>query len=244
MSSKHLSKGSTEPPRVDGLLRLYSMLFCPYAQRSRLVLKAKNIPHEIVNINLMQKPEWYFKIHTEGKVPALLDGDKIIVESLDICDYLDEKYPENPLYPAEPAAKEKDKQVIQQIGSATSIFGKILFSNEEKSPEEWVKEIIKALQPLEDELVARGTKFFGGDKPGMIDYMLWPWAERAGAIALKLGTKLPITDDHIPQLRKWRKAMREDPVVAELYLGPEAFWKVAQITLKKEVPDYDSILSA
>lgn len=42
------------------------MKFCPYAQRTRLVLNAKGIPHDVVNINLKDKPEWYFKIHPEG----------------------------------------------------------------------------------------------------------------------------------------------------------------------------------
>nr|QVK45137.1 GSTo2 [Pagiophloeus tsushimanus] len=244
MSSKHLTKGSEEPQRKDGLLRLYSMQFCPYAHRTRLVLKAKGIPHDIVNINLIQKPEWYLTIHPEGKVPALLDGAKVIVESLDICDYLDEKYPENPLYPAEPASKQKDKEVIQKIGPATIVFAKCLFGLEEKSTEDWVKELLVSLQPLEDELSARGTTFFGGDKPSMIDYMLWPWAERAGSIAIKFGIKLPFEDSHIPFLRKWRKTMREDPVASELYYGPEIFWKVAQFKLKNVEPDYDSVLSS
>lgn len=65
------SLGSQEPPRVEGLLRLYSMKFCPFAQRARLVLNAKGIPHDVVNINLMDKPEWYFKIHPEGKKNVL-----------------------------------------------------------------------------------------------------------------------------------------------------------------------------
>lgn len=43
------------------------MEYCPYAHRVRLVLKAKNIPHDIVNINLINQPEWYFKIHPQGK---------------------------------------------------------------------------------------------------------------------------------------------------------------------------------
>lgn len=59
--------GSVEPPRTEGILTIYSMKYCPYAQRPLLVLKAKNIPHEIVNINLTRKPDWYFKIHPEGK---------------------------------------------------------------------------------------------------------------------------------------------------------------------------------
>jgi len=243
MSSKHLAKGSVEPPRKEGLLRLFSMEFCPYAQRARLVLNAKKIPHDIVNINLMNKPEWYLKIHPEGKVPALIDGSDTIVESLDICDYLDAKSPQNPLYPAEPASKEKDKETIQKIGPATTVFYKCMFGEEEKTPEEWLKELLVPLQPLEDDLSARGGKFFGGDKPGMVDYMLWPWAERAGAITFKFGQKLPIEDNHIPELRKWRKAMQQDPVAAAIYHGPEVFWKVAQFKLKNVEPDYDSVLA-
>lgn len=57
-----------EPPRQEGLLRLYSMQFCPYAHRARLVLKAKEVPHDIVNINLAEKPEWYLNIHPEGTI--------------------------------------------------------------------------------------------------------------------------------------------------------------------------------
>lgn len=42
------------------------MEYCPYAQRVRLVLIAKGVPHDIVNINLTNKPQWYFDIHPEG----------------------------------------------------------------------------------------------------------------------------------------------------------------------------------
>lgn len=59
--------GSTRPPKKDNNLRLYSMSFCPFAERARLVLLAKKLPHEIVNINLKEKPEWYFQLHPEGK---------------------------------------------------------------------------------------------------------------------------------------------------------------------------------
>lgn len=59
--------GSSLPPKKEGLLRLYSMLFCPYAERARIVLKIKNVPHDIVNIDLKNKPEWLFEINSEGK---------------------------------------------------------------------------------------------------------------------------------------------------------------------------------
>ena len=44
MSLKHLETGSAYPPLEKGVLRLYSMKYCPYAERARLVLAAKNIP--------------------------------------------------------------------------------------------------------------------------------------------------------------------------------------------------------
>ena len=45
MSLKHLEAGSKCPKLDKGTLRLYSMNYCPHAQRSRLVLLAKNIPY-------------------------------------------------------------------------------------------------------------------------------------------------------------------------------------------------------
>lgn len=43
------------------------MLYCPYAERARLVLKLKNVPHDIVNVDLKNKPEWLFQLNPEGK---------------------------------------------------------------------------------------------------------------------------------------------------------------------------------
>ena len=49
-------------------------------------------------------------------------------------------------------------------------------------------------QTFEKELVDRGTPFFFGDRPGMLDLMIWPWVERFPA-ARKLGlTSLPTGD--------------------------------------------------
>ncbi|XP_023013040.2 pyrimidodiazepine synthase isoform X2 [Leptinotarsa decemlineata] len=240
MSEIHLSTGSQEPPRVEGLLRVYSNKFCPFAQRVLLVLKAKEIPHDIVNINIFNKPEWYFNIHLEGKVPALLDGSKIIIESLDICEYIEETYPERPLYPSDPETKNKDKELIQKIGPASSLYLKCCFTKDEKtSAEEWVKLFVDALKDFEDELGKRGTKFFGGEKPGMLDFMLWPWAERSGCVSLKLGKTLPLGEDDLPRLRMWKTEMKKYPVCAELFISSERFWKVAQCKLLGREPPFD-----
>nr|QWV59556.1 glutathione S-transferase omega 1 [Lasioderma serricorne] len=241
MSSKHLEKGSEQPPKVKAKLRLYSMEYCPYAHRVRLILLAKGVDHDIVNINLLNKPEWYFNIHPEGKVPALVTDDDVIVESLTIADYLEQKYPEPALYPAEPEAQERDKALIAKIDPLSSLFGKILFSKEDKSAAEWSKELVPLLEEFEKELESRATPYFFGDTPGMVDYMLWPFAERAGAIGIKLNGKLPLEDDELVLLRKWRKLMRNHPVVSKIYHGPEKFYKTVLFKTAGIPADYNNV---
>jgi len=240
MSTKHLSEGTTCPPLTEGKLRLYSMEFCPYAQRARLVLLAKNIPHDIVNVNLIKKPDWIFKLHPEGKVPALDTGSEVIVESLVICDYLDEKYPEPPLYPAEPAAKANDKELIGKLGLIIEPFYKIIIGIENKTPEEWLKELQTPLEFFENELKKRGV-YFGGDRPGMVDFMLWPWAERSGVLAIVLKEALPLKPEDYPSLRRWKKEMKLHPAVQATIHTPEQVHKCILMKFGKIEPDYDSV---
>jgi len=44
MSLNHLGLESKFPPLKENTLRIYSQVFCPWAQPARLVLAAKNIP--------------------------------------------------------------------------------------------------------------------------------------------------------------------------------------------------------
>lgn len=104
-----------------------------------------------------------------GKVPALDTGSKIIVESLDICDFLEKEYPNPPLYPAEPLAVEQDKELIQKIGPLTSVFTKLILGQEKKSPEDWKNELLPHLEIFEKELQRRDTKYLGGENPGMVN---------------------------------------------------------------------------
>lgn len=40
--------------------------------------------------------------------------------------------------------------------------------------------IVDGMERFERELASRGGRYFGGPhKPGMLDYMIWPWCERA-----------------------------------------------------------------
>ncbi|CAH1953383.1 unnamed protein product [Acanthoscelides obtectus] len=109
---------------------------------------------------------------------------------------------------------------------------------EEKTLEQWARVFVEMLQEFENELAERKTAYFDGDKPGMLDYLIWPWAERAGLITLMKG-KLPLKDTDIPLLRKWRKVMQGYPICAELISPIETHLKMYQAKMNNVEPNYD-----
>ena len=157
------------------------MRFCPFAHRAHLVLNAKNIPYHVAYINLTEKPEWLVNVSPLTKVPALeIPGEsEPLIESLIIADYLDEKYPENPLNSTDPLQKARDRVLVERFNAFISPFYRLFFLNQ--GVESGVlTELTNVLDIYEKELRERKTQFFGGSKPGMLDYMIWPWCERSG----------------------------------------------------------------
>ncbi|XP_066457120.1 glutathione S-transferase omega-1-like isoform X3 [Eleutherodactylus coqui] len=152
-SQRSLVKGSPAPgPVPEGLIRLYSMRFCPYAQRPLLVLAAKGIKHEVVNINLKSKPDWFFEKSPLGLVPSLETPDgKIIHDSPIICDYLDEAYPGNKLTPADPYEKAEEKMLLEHFSTVISTLYKIFFAKKDNQNTTEVKEqFFEKLKKLEE----------------------------------------------------------------------------------------------
>ncbi|KAL2769303.1 glutathione S-transferase omega-1 isoform 2 [Daubentonia madagascariensis] len=121
VSARSLAKGSAPPgPVPEGLIRVYSMRFCPFAERTLLVLKAKGIRHEVININLKNKPEWFFKKNPLGLVPVLENSKgQLIYESAITCEYLDEAYSGKKLLPEDPYEKACQKMIFE-------LFSKVL----------------------------------------------------------------------------------------------------------------------
>jgi glutathione S-transferase len=72
------------------------------ATRPRWMLEELGIPYELVPVDLAAKANRnpaYLGIHPLGQVPALVDSDVTVFESIAICMYLGDKYPERGLAP-------------------------------------------------------------------------------------------------------------------------------------------------
>jgi glutathione S-transferase len=60
--------------------------------------------------------------------------------------------------------------------------------------------MLSNLDTFEKELGARGGKFFGGEHPAMIDYMIWPWFERFELFNLLGEEKVKFPKERFPKL--------------------------------------------
>jgi glutathione S-transferase len=84
------------------MLVLYHASHSTCSQKVRMVLHEKSVAFDEVRIDLGKKQQLepdYLALNPNGVVPTLVDDGMPIIESSVICEYLDEKYPHNPLVP-------------------------------------------------------------------------------------------------------------------------------------------------
>ncbi|MCP3677030.1 MAG: glutaredoxin [Deltaproteobacteria bacterium] len=74
-------------------MKLYQFENCPYCQRVRLVLEARGIEYEKVEVPTERDDRTeLFEISGQYMVPVLVDGERVISDSEAIVAYLYEKY--------------------------------------------------------------------------------------------------------------------------------------------------------
>lgn len=98
------------------MITLYDSARCPFCARVRMVLAEKGIPYEPVAIDLSDRPAWLYEKNPTGKVPVLEEDTLVLPESAVIMEYLEERYPEPALLPADPAQRALERWRIFRFG--------------------------------------------------------------------------------------------------------------------------------
>ena len=104
-------------------IHLYHFWLSSCSQRVRIVLAEKKLDWVDHTVDISPRglehmtPE-YQSIHPDGLVPALVHDGQVIVESIDIIDYLDEKCPEPPLRPADKSQQAEMHELMQRADAA------------------------------------------------------------------------------------------------------------------------------
>lgn len=159
---------------------------------------------------------------------------------MDVCNYLEKKYPNPPLWHEDDEQNNQDKLLIKEF--ETTILP-LYYGGAMKRDQLTLEERLNAMKPhllkFEKELEKRGT-FFGGDSPKMMDYMIWPWTERAGVLEVFFQQKIDLSNE-IPRIYKWCSAMRNVSGVKETFTSLDRLVKLAEMMLPGAKIDYESI---
>ncbi len=79
---------------------LYGSPISTFARKVAIGLELKALRYDLVDALTPDRREQLRKLNPRLEVPVLTDGDLVVVNSSDILQYLDARYPETALYPA------------------------------------------------------------------------------------------------------------------------------------------------
>jgi len=103
-------------------LTLYHYWRSSCSWRVRWALAIKGVEYQSVPVNILsgehRQPEYLAK-NPSGFLPALAMNGRCYGESLALIDWLEETYPDPPLYPAQPEARLRIRQLALTIATGT-----------------------------------------------------------------------------------------------------------------------------
>ena len=182
------------------MLTLYDADRCPYCARVRIVLAEKRIGHETVVVDLDDRPAWIYEKNPLGRVPVLEEDAFVLPESAVINEYLEERYPEPALWPADPAERAHGRLLVERFDSLSRPYYAVRRGDEDARDR--LDEQLASL----DEVLA-GRKYLTGREFGLADIAYLPWILRAES---NLGVDL----ERFPALAEWVERVSERPSVA------------------------------
>lgn len=170
-------------------MKLYGYFRSSASYRIRIALNLKGLEAGMVPVNLIynehRSPE-FLQMNPQGLVPALqTDEGAVLSQSLAIMEYLDERYPENPLLPQNLEERARVRALAQAIACEMAPLGNLRvlkyltdsFAFSEDKKQQWIRHWVATGFEAVEALLANSPytgKFCHGDTPGMGDACLVP----------------------------------------------------------------------
>lgn len=182
------------------MLTLYDAARCPYCARARIALAEKGVEHEVLEIDLDDRPRWIYEKNSTGRVPVIEEDAWILPESSVILEYLEERYPEPPLLPVDAADRALARVWIFRHDDFTKPYYAL-----RRGEDGAAARLDEQLAKLDDALSRQD--WLTGAQYGLADIAYVPWV-------LRVRDTLGISLDAFPALRSWLDRLEERPAVA------------------------------
>ena len=174
-------------------MKLYNFFRSGTSHRLRIALNLKGLAVDYVPVDLRTEQHLqaaYKALNPQGLVPALVDGDQVLIQSPAIIEWLEERYPNPALLPQGDRQRAHVRALAAMVGCDIHPINnrRILeylrqqFKAEEAAINAWCATWISAGFDAFEALLAadksRGDFCFGG-RPGLADVYLVPQVESA-----------------------------------------------------------------
>ena len=182
------------------MITLYDADRCPYCARVRIVLAEKDIEYETVDIDLDVRPGWIYEKNPLGRVPVLEEDTFVLAESAVINEYLEERYPERPLWPADPGERALGRLLVLRFDELSRPYYAL-----RRGEDDAAERLNRALASLDAVLEAQ--PFLSGRAYGLADIAYVPWILRAR-------DRMDVDLHPFPALVDWVERLSERPSIA------------------------------
>jgi len=168
------------------------------AYRVRIALNLKGVPYQRRDVKLLeneQRSPAHLALNPQGLVPALEVDGMVLTQSLAIIDWLDTRFPEPRLIPADPAARAAALAQAMVVGMDIHPLNNLRVMRwlshelevEEARRNEWTRHWIAQGFGALEAMAEEGT-FLGGETPGIADVFLVPQMYNARRFDVPLQT--------------------------------------------------------
>jgi glutathione S-transferase len=182
------------------MITLYDSDRCPYCARVRIVLAEKGIEYETVEVDLDDRPAWIYEKNPLGRVPVLEEDTFLLAESAVIDEYLDDRYPEPPLWPADPAERALARMLVFRFDELSRPYYAL-----RRGDDGAAGRLDAVLAELD--VLLQGQQFLTGREFGLADAAYVPWILRAR-------DRLDVDMGRFSALSEWVARLEERPSIA------------------------------
>jgi glutathione S-transferase len=182
------------------VITLYDADRCPYCARVRIALVEKGIEYETVEVDLDDRPAWIYEKNPLGRVPVIEEDTFVLAESAVIDEYLEERYPEPALWPADPGERALGRLLVFRFDELSRPYYAL------RREEEGAAARLDA-QLAQLDLLLQSQPFLSGREFGLADIAYVPWILRARD---RLGVDLA----QFEALTAWVARLEQRPSVA------------------------------